>query len=83
MRAAAGVGPIVVVVTEILGQIAAEGREAGDQGAGEGGAVALLEDGLVDALDAAVALGAPGADTRVAMVPDGLPQATCGEVGVW
>ena len=56
---------VVVVVLEILRQISAEGREAGDQGAREGGAVALLQDGLVDALDTAVALGATGADARV------------------
>ena len=32
----------------------------------EGGAIALLQDGLVDALDAAVALGATGGDAGVA-----------------
>ena len=50
----------------------------GDEGAREGGAVALLQDGLVDALDTAVALGATGADARVAHA--GAAQC-CGEGG--
>ncbi len=82
MRAAPGVGAVVVVALEILRQIPAEGRKAGDQGTGEGGAEALLEDGLVDTLDAAVALGPARADPRVADagVGQSLPEDGAGEL---
>ena len=56
----------MVVVLEIAPEIGAQGREAGHRGAREGGAIALLQDGLVDALDAAVALGPAGPDAGVA-----------------
>lgn len=47
-----------------------------DQGTGERGAVALREDGLVDAPNAAVAPGPARADPRVphAGVSEGLPE---------
>ena len=64
--AAPGVRAVVVVVLEIALQIGAQGRETGDQGAREGGAVALLQDGMVYALAAAVALEAAGRDAGVA-----------------
>ena len=56
----------MVVVLEIAPEIGAQGREAEYRGAREGGAIALLQDGLVDALDAAVAPGPAGTDARMA-----------------
>ena len=61
---APGVRAVVVVVLEITGEIGAQGREAGHQGPRERGPVALLQDGLMDALHAAIALGPTGADAR-------------------
>ena len=62
MGEAPGVGAIVVVVDEVLVEVAGEGGFLGDQRSGERGAPALFEDGQLDALDAAVAVGASGVD---------------------
>ncbi len=63
---APGVGAVVVVVDEVLVEVAGEADHLGDQGAGEGGAPAFFEDGQLGALDAAVCVGAAGADEALA-----------------
>ena len=68
MGEAPGVGAIVVVVGEVLVEVAGEGGAAGNERAGEGWAPALFEDGQLDALDAAVGVGASGADEALARV---------------
>jgi hypothetical protein len=67
------VGAVVVVVDEVFVEVAGEGGLLGDQRPGERGAPALFEDGELDALDAAVAVGASGADEALsaAEAPDG------------
>ena len=66
MGAAPGVRTVAVVLLEIPGEIGVQGREAGHQRPRERGPIALLQGGLMDALDAAVALGPTGADAHVA-----------------
>ena len=61
----AGVGALEVVAVEVLDQVTLEGGDLGDQGAGEAGPPALLEDGPLDSLDAAVRLGPAGMDEAV------------------
>jgi hypothetical protein len=56
------VGALEVVVVEVLDQVALERGHLGDQGAGEAGSLALLEDGPLDLLDAAVGLRPAGPD---------------------
>ena len=55
---------VVIAVLQVAGQIAAQGRDAADQGAGEAGSRALLHYGRVDALDAPIALGPAWAQVR-------------------
>ena len=62
MGEAPGGGAVVVVVDEVRIEVLNERGLLGDQGAGEGWAPALFEDGELDALDAAVAVGSTGAD---------------------
>jgi hypothetical protein len=59
---ASGVGAVVVVADEVFVEVVLERGALGDQRAREGWAPALVEDGELDAFDAAVAVGAPGAD---------------------
>lgn len=54
MGVSAGVRAVGVVVGEVLVEVAAQGGEFGDERAGEAGAPAFLEDGELNALDAAV-----------------------------
>jgi hypothetical protein len=63
---APGVGAIVVVVDEVLVEVVLERRALGDERSCEGRAPALFQDGELDALDAPVAIGAPGADEALA-----------------
>lgn len=51
---AADVGSVGVVVVEVLVEVASEGGEFGDERAGDAGAPAFLEEGELDAFDAAV-----------------------------
>jgi hypothetical protein len=60
--ACSGVGALEVVVGDVLDQVALERGDLGDQGAGEAGSPALLEDGRLDSLDAAVGLRPAGPD---------------------
>jgi hypothetical protein len=60
--ACGGVGALDVVVGDVLDQVALERGHLGDQGAGEAGSPALLEDGRLDSLDAAVGLRPAGPD---------------------
>ena len=53
-------GAVVVVRVQEADEIRPQGGEAGDEGADKGGAVALVQDGLVDPFHAAVALEAAG-----------------------
>jgi nitrate/nitrite transporter NarK len=53
---AAGVGSLGVVVAEIAFQIQAQASLFGNEVASEGGFPALLQDGLLDPLDTAVAI---------------------------
>jgi hypothetical protein len=49
-----GVGAVVVVVVEVLLEVALEGGQLGDERAGEGGPPAFLEDRELQALEVAV-----------------------------
>jgi len=60
------VGAIGVVVGEVLVEVALEGGHLGHQRAGEGGPPALLEDGQLQPLDAAVRVGSAGLDEALA-----------------
>ncbi len=59
-------GAAVVVVVDVVGEVAFEAGEANVQVAGEGGPPAFLEDQPVQGFDGAVGLGAAGADQGVA-----------------
>ena len=66
MGEAPGVGAVVVVVDEVLVEVVLERRAFGDERSCEGRAPALFQDGELDALDAPVAVRAPGADESLA-----------------
>jgi hypothetical protein len=57
-----GVGAVVVVVAEVLGEVALERCELRDEGAREGWAPALFEDRELEPLDVAVRGWSAGAD---------------------
>jgi len=59
------VGALVVVVAEVVGQVAPEGGVAGHQRAREGGPPTLLQDRALSPLDYAVGLWSPGPDEAV------------------
>src|SRR2546428_4264879 len=52
----------MVVVAKVLGEVAPQRGELGDQALGEGRTPALFEDGALDSLDAAIGLRPAGAD---------------------
>jgi hypothetical protein len=60
------VGAVCVVVERVLVEVLGEGGHLRDKCPGVGGAPAFLEDGRVDAFDAAVAVRAVGADEALA-----------------
>jgi hypothetical protein len=60
------VGAFVVVVVEVVGEVALEPGEAEVQVAGEGWSPAFFKDGAVQRLDRPVCLRPPGADRGVA-----------------
>ena len=63
---AAGVGTLLVVDAEVFVEVALQAVKLGDEGAGEGGPPALLEDRQLDALDAAVGGRPAGPDEALA-----------------
>jgi hypothetical protein len=67
------VGAVCVVVDEVLLEVLGQRRASGDERSCEGWAPAFFEDGQLDAFDAAVAVGASGAD-------EALPGAELGDV---
>jgi hypothetical protein len=73
---APGVGAVVVVFDEVLVEVLLERRALGNERSCEGRAAALFEDGELDALDAAVAVRAPGADESLlgAQLGDGVAE---------
>src|SRR4029079_16071643 len=62
---AAGVGAVVVVGPEVVGQVAAEPAVAELAVAREGGPPALVEDRLVQVLDVSIGLRPAGTDPGV------------------
>ena len=61
-----GVGAVVVVVEEVLVEVLGERGHLRDERSCEGRAPALFQDGQLNAFDAAVAVGASGADEALA-----------------
>jgi hypothetical protein len=60
------VGAVGVVVEQVLIEVGGERGHLWNERAGEGGAPAFLEDGELDAFDAAVAVRSSGADEALA-----------------
>jgi hypothetical protein len=61
-----GVGTVEVVVDEVFVEVALEGGHLGDERAGEGRPPALLEDGELEAFDAAVGVRSACLDEALA-----------------
>jgi hypothetical protein len=70
------VGAVEVVVVEVLVEVALEGRHLRHRRAREGGPPALLQDGQLEALDAAVRVEPAGLDEALARAEllDGVPE---------
>ena len=64
-----GVGAVVVEVGQVLVEVLLEGGDLGRQRSRERRSPALLEDRQLEALDAAVGVGAAGADAALARAP--------------